>query len=664
MMSVRDLKVKIERDWGIPSGFQKWILGRQMVEDDNLSLTSYEIAQDSMAFLFIVTPDMSGTGNTGLLPVDNKVNNCSHQSITPISSSSNVTLKNSIEKSPVHGDQTFYNNISTSSSNEHNLNVGSMSPSPSKRPTSANQASGPTSSRSHRNTSKSVPKELSPPPLPAKSPIPSTNSKSNFSTPPSPKSANSSSSPQKKGQNLKKDASNQKPVTSEAVSAASALTQSLQQKLSEFKAVAEQTFGKPNNFGLPPKQDLRHSVKEMSPAPPPPRARSHESSPRRKLGATETKPPVRKSIKSQLSQSSSKEKLTNSNAGSREKLSSPAIIPENRFNGILLHTPKDETNVKPPERLDRVKKPEAIRKKETPAQTEASADKTGKSSVATTETKDKNAEQATEKVTYESLPQPAPTEDENENSVGEARASHSAANLKTDENEASAPQPKPRGIKKQPVSEKVSQGTDSPTAVVPASALPKPFPRTVSSIHKAEDYNERSEPNRSLTQSPLAANDPNQSMQYNTSDEKSQSQVDAVVDDYCQTTLPFPAPRVKPTFFAAINSAHNSGAGSFGVNGSQNEGGGINLLRPSAFVSQVKSNENGTGVLAAVTNSVSSSADVTTNQPAVIPQVEPLTAEVHPPIQPTSSSSLPSPAAKKEASLSQNGESQKEVSKS
>lgn len=62
LMTVADLKNKMEKDWGIPAPFQKWILGRQMAESDDQSLTSFDISQDSMAFLFLVTPQLHSSG--------------------------------------------------------------------------------------------------------------------------------------------------------------------------------------------------------------------------------------------------------------------------------------------------------------------------------------------------------------------------------------------------------------------------------------------------------------------------------------------------------------------------------------------------------------------------------------------------------------------------
>ncbi|CAG7837166.1 unnamed protein product [Allacma fusca] len=65
-MSVEELKKKIEIDWNIPAAFQKWILGRKMAEDEKQTLGEFDVEHDTMAFLYIVTPQIERRGTPAI----------------------------------------------------------------------------------------------------------------------------------------------------------------------------------------------------------------------------------------------------------------------------------------------------------------------------------------------------------------------------------------------------------------------------------------------------------------------------------------------------------------------------------------------------------------------------------------------------------------------
>lgn len=53
--------MRVEREWNIPRGIQRWILGKQLATDDSKTLEEHGVVDNSCPlFLYIVTP---GNGN-------------------------------------------------------------------------------------------------------------------------------------------------------------------------------------------------------------------------------------------------------------------------------------------------------------------------------------------------------------------------------------------------------------------------------------------------------------------------------------------------------------------------------------------------------------------------------------------------------------------------
>lgn len=60
-MTVLQLKQKVQRELGIPTDVQRWILGKKLATDDNKTLELNDIKHDFCpVFLYLVTPGSSG----------------------------------------------------------------------------------------------------------------------------------------------------------------------------------------------------------------------------------------------------------------------------------------------------------------------------------------------------------------------------------------------------------------------------------------------------------------------------------------------------------------------------------------------------------------------------------------------------------------------------
>src|SRR3989442_1319655 len=147
-----------------------------------------------------------------------------------------------------------------------------------------------------------------------------------------------------------------------------------------------------------------------------------------------------------------------------------------------------------------------------------------------------------------------------------------------------APQPKPRGIKKQTTVEKISQGTESPTIIVPASELAT----TVSSPPQSPP------PPPTTEVPPISSPPPEEPLKQETTTVEQQPIPSPVLppsqDDFCQTTLPFPAPKPRSSFVTSgLGTSESAGRPLENTNETRP------LLRPSAFVSQFqKASTSGT----------------------------------------------------------------------
>lgn len=56
--TVADLKAKVEREFEIPAGVQRWIIGRILANDDSATLDSLGVAGSGFpVFLYLVVPE-------------------------------------------------------------------------------------------------------------------------------------------------------------------------------------------------------------------------------------------------------------------------------------------------------------------------------------------------------------------------------------------------------------------------------------------------------------------------------------------------------------------------------------------------------------------------------------------------------------------------------
>lgn len=54
--TVAELKRQIARDFEIPEEVQRWILGKELVEDDTSTLKDHQVAPGCAVFLYLVAP--------------------------------------------------------------------------------------------------------------------------------------------------------------------------------------------------------------------------------------------------------------------------------------------------------------------------------------------------------------------------------------------------------------------------------------------------------------------------------------------------------------------------------------------------------------------------------------------------------------------------------
>lgn len=56
-MTVTDLKLKVEKQFEIPTNVQRWILGKQLASDDGKTLENHGVADNGCSiFLYLVAP--------------------------------------------------------------------------------------------------------------------------------------------------------------------------------------------------------------------------------------------------------------------------------------------------------------------------------------------------------------------------------------------------------------------------------------------------------------------------------------------------------------------------------------------------------------------------------------------------------------------------------
>jgi len=154
MMRVKELKYKIESDWGIPFGFQKWIIGKKMAENDEEYLSNFDMEPDSLAFLYLVTPQIDSLRKKDS-PQDkhdhdssetsgsSKKENNNMASISSPKNSSSSSISQSKDFSTTTNNTTYQPKESKSSSDtnlkkpENNTSPESKNPAVKKMPKSA-----------------------------------------------------------------------------------------------------------------------------------------------------------------------------------------------------------------------------------------------------------------------------------------------------------------------------------------------------------------------------------------------------------------------------------------------------------------------------------------------------------------------------------------------
>ncbi|CAL8122068.1 unnamed protein product [Orchesella dallaii] len=499
------------------------------------------MAQDSMAFLFLVAPDI-GNVRSNVVPIDNKASNnipsTSAASTSVVIKNINKSDRNSMSPTQLNimpsyanlneNSDHVYNNFSMANANiveqpapisqsprvvrksldspatvvsESNVNSSSSSVSNQKN-NAASVASSKnassvqtTSSRVAAATTKQIEekrdnrdKESTPPPLPCRSSIPHVQAKSE----------KGSSTPIKAHSN-----------TPERTNSNPSSLKSNQKNLAEFKNLAELTFSK---TGAPTPSPNR-SIKEPSPVS---SKIINVSEVEKKVDPKDAKPP-RKPGKTQPVPSSSK---------------------ENR-------SPKD--NIK-------------------------------SDVLATVELKpDEVVTAAAEEIATK----PLESSDISGNSRSPIQFMHE---------EFLAPKPMPRGLKKQQSVERELQSPERPLSA------PKPAPRTAANkqVTSGAPCDSKDLPSQESVLVNLVAPTLATSSNASVTPETTQQ----VVEGGCQTTLPFPLakhrgmttspPNIKPASFNAATAGTSAVKPDLVINEK-----GTSLLRPSAFVAQqAKSSEN------------------------------------------------------------------------